>query len=230
MADPTPDPDRNPAEQPGDAGGPEQEAARPAADGAAGGTEPGTAQEPGAGTDPQDGAGPEGLTVDDILGAPQSTDAGSADTGEPGAGQAPSEAEALAAERLEELRRLQAEFVNFKHRTAREKEQLRTYVTGDLLQALLPVFDDIDAARGAGDLTEGPFASIANKLEEILVRQGLSRIGAVGETFDPAVHEAVLQQPTSEVEPDQIAMVLRSGFRIGERVVRPAQVAVAVAE
>ncbi|MUN62084.1 nucleotide exchange factor GrpE [Kocuria sediminis] len=166
--------------------------------------------------------------MDDILSTPQSTDAGSADAGAAATAEDPSAA--LAAERLEELRRLQAEFVNFKHRTAREKEQLRTFVTGDLLQTLLPVFDDIDAARQAGDLADGPFASIANKLEEILVRQGLTRIGAVGEKFDPNVHEAVLQQPTSEVEPDQVSMVLRSGFRIGERVVRPAQVAVAVAE
>jgi molecular chaperone GrpE len=216
MPDSTPDPDQNPA---GDAGRTPDEPVE------------GAAETAGAGR-PQEGeAGPEGLTVDDILGTPQSTDAGSADQGAAGAAaETVSEDAVLAAERLEELRRLQAEFVNFKHRTAREKEQLRTFVTGDLLQTLLPVFDDIDAARQAGDLSEGPFASIANKLEEILVRQGLSRIGAVGEKFDPNVHEAVLQQPTSEVEPDQVAMVLRSGFRIGERVVRPAQVAVAVAE
>ena len=211
MPDPTPGPDENPAENAfeNSAGNPDEQAAQDSG--------PGSPEE----------AGQEGLTVDDILSTPQSTDAGSADAGA-AAEEDPSAA--LAAERLEELRRLQAEFVNFKHRTAREKEQLRTFVTGDLLQTLLPVFDDIDAARQAGDLTDGPFASIANKLEEILVRQGLTRIGAVGETFDPNVHEAVLQQPTSEVEPDQVSMVLRSGFRIGERVVRPAQVAVAVAE
>ena len=214
MADPTPGPDENAAEN-----GP----------GNVPGDPTGSSGEQGPGPGPREGAGPEGLTVDDILSTPQSTDAESAD-----AGQAPAEGEdssaALAEERLEELRRLQAEFVNYKHRTAREKEQLRTFVTGDLLQSLLPVFDDIDAARQAGDLTEGPFAAIANKLEETLVRQGLERLGAVGERFDPNVHEAVLQQPTSEVEPDRISMVLRSGFRIGERVVRPAQVAVAVAE
>ena len=52
----------------------------------------------------------------------------------------------------------------------------------------------------------------------------------MGENFDPQVHEAVLQQPTSEVEPDQVSMVLRNGYKVGERVVRTAQVAVAVAE
>lgn len=213
MPDTTPGPDENPAEN-----APEHSAGTP---------DEQRAQD--SGTGPREEAGPEGLTVDDILSTPQSTDAGSADD-EAAAAEGADPSAALAEERLEELRRLQAEFVNFKHRTAREKEQLRTFVTGDLLQALLPVFDDIDAARRAGDLTDGPFAAIANKLEEILVRQGLTRIGAVGEKFDPNVHEAVLQQPTSEVEPDQVSMVLRSGFRIGERVVRPAQVAVAVAE
>ena len=91
------------------------------------------------------------------------------------------------------------------------------------------MIDDIDAARRHGDLAEGPFASIARKLEEALTRQGLERVGEVGEAFDPHVHEAVMQQPTEEVEPDQVAMVMRSGYRIGERVLRPAQVAVAVA-
>ncbi|MEX5293699.1 nucleotide exchange factor GrpE [Kocuria sp. CPCC 205268] len=218
MPDPTPGPDENAAEN-GPGNGPGDAAAQP---------DEHRSQDSGSG--PREEAGPEGLTVDDILSTPQSTDAESGDAAPSAAEAADSPSAALAEERLEELRRLQAEFVNFKHRTAREKEQLRTFVTGDLLQTLLPVFDDIDAARQAGDLTDGPFAAIANKLEETLVRQGLVRIGEVGEKFDPTVHEAVLQQPTSEVEPDQVSMVLRSGFRIGERVVRPAQVAVAVAE
>lgn len=217
MPDPTPGPDEN-ADGHGTGNVPGDPAAAPGED---------RAQDPGTG--PQEEAGPEGLTVDDILATPQAPGAESGDAAPEAVGE-DSPAAALAEERLEELRRLQAEFVNFKHRTAREKEQLRTFVTGDLLQTLLPVFDDIDAARQAGDLTDGPFAAIANKLEETLVRHGLVRLGEVGEKFDPNVHEAVLQQPTSEVEPDQISMVLRSGFRIGERVVRPAQVAVAVAE
>lgn len=135
----------------------------------------------------------------------------------------------LAEERLEDLRRVQAEFQNFRNRSAKEKDGLREYVVGDVVTALLPVIDDIDAARRHGDLAEGPFASIARKLEEALTRQGLERVGEVGEAFDPHVHEAVMQQPTEEVEPDQVAMVMRSGYRIGERVLRPAQVAVAVA-
>ena len=136
---------------------------------------------------------------------------------------------ALAAERLDSLLRLQAEFTNYKNRTAREKEQLRLFVISDLVGALLPVFDDIDAARKHGDLQEGPFASIATKLEELLGKQGVERFGEVGDAFDPNIHEAVLQQPTDEVAEDHVSMVLRYGYRVNDRVVRTAQVAVAVA-
>ncbi|WP_455123021.1 nucleotide exchange factor GrpE [Rothia mucilaginosa] len=136
---------------------------------------------------------------------------------------------ALAAERLDSLLRLQAEFTNYKNRTAREKEQLRGFVTSELVTALLPVLDDIDAARKHGDLQEGPFASIATKLEELLSKQGVERFGEVGDAFDPNIHEAVLQQPTDEVAEDHVSMVLRYGYRVNDRVVRTAQVAVAVA-
>ena len=136
---------------------------------------------------------------------------------------------ALAAERLDSLLRLQAEFTNFKNRTAREKEQLRGFVTSELVTALLSVLDDIDAARKHGDLQEGPFASIATKLEELLGKQGVERFGEVGDAFDPNIHEAVLQQPTDEVAEDHVSMVLRYGYRVNDRVVRTAQVAVAVA-
>ena len=178
----------------------------------------------------QDASQDGGLTVDDILDTPQSQDAESADAASSTGDAAPegdSEAQRLADERLEDLRRLQAEFVNYKNRTVREKEQLRDFVSGELIAALLPVLDDIDAARKAGDLEDGPFAAIATKLEDALGKKGLTRIGEVGESFDPTVHEAVMQQPTDEVEPDHVSMVLRSGFKVGAKVVRAAQVAVA---
>ena len=178
----------------------------------------------------QDASQDGGLTVDDILDTPQSQDAESADaassTGD-AAAEGDSEAQRLADERLEDLRRLQAEFVNYKNRTVREKDQLRDFVSGELISALLPVLDDIDAARKAGDHEDGPFAAIATKLEDALGKKGLTRIGEVGESFDPTVHEAVMQQPTDEVEPDHVSMVLRSGFKVGAKVVRAAQVAVA---
>ena len=178
----------------------------------------------------QDASQDGGLTVDDILDTPQSQDAESADAASSTGDAAPegdSEAQRRADERLEDLRRLQAALVNYKNRTVREKDQLRDFVSGELIAALLPVLDDIDAARKAGDLEDGPFAAIATKLEDALGKKGLTRIGEVGESFDPTVHEAVMQQPTDEVEPDHVSMVLRSGFKVGAKVVRAAQVAVA---
>ena len=75
-----------------------------------------------------------------------------------------------------------------------------------------------------------PIRCDRTKLEETLGKQGVERFGEVGEPFDPNIHEAVMQQPTDEVEPDHISMVLRYGYRVKDRVVRTAQVAVAVAE
>ncbi|MDO4253823.1 MAG: nucleotide exchange factor GrpE [Kocuria sp.] len=168
------------------------------------------------------------LTVDEILGTEQTGQARAADQDAPATDDdvTPDLAQ-VAEDRLEDLRRLQAEFVNYKNRTERERTALRDHVISDVLGSLLPVFDDIDAARAAGDLTDGPFAAIATKLEDLLAKQGLERLGEIGEAFDPSVHEAVLQQPADGVESDHISMVLRSGFRVGARVVRAAQVAVA---
>lgn len=165
------------------------------------------------------------LTAEDILGAEQTDEARAADQDQ--SAEAEESDAALAEARLEDLRRLQAEFLNFKNRTERERAGLRDHVISDVLGSLVPVFDDIDAARAAGDLADGPFAAIATKLEDLLAKQGLERIGEVGEAFDPNVHEAVLQQPADSVESEHISMVLRSGFRVGTRVVRAAQVAVA---
>ncbi|MDO5618604.1 nucleotide exchange factor GrpE [Kocuria sp.] len=184
-------------------------------------------QDTGQGGEPGVGAGAEQetpLTAEEILNAEQTEEARAADQENSAED---SEFAQLANDRLEDLRRLQAEFVNYKSRTDRERAQLRDHVASDVLGSLVPVFDDIDAARAAGDLTDGPFAAIATKLEDLLAKQGLERLGAIGEAFDPNVHEAVLQQPAEGVEADHISMVLRSGFRVGGRVVRAAQVAVA---
>lgn len=139
----------------------------------------------------------------------------------------------LAAERLEDLQRLQAEYVNYKRRVDRDRVAVQEKAVADVLDSLLPVMDDIHAARGHGDLTDGPFASIAEKLEGSLGRFGLERFGAVGESFDPTIHEALLHQEwDGSVEAQDstattIVMVLQPGYRTGERVIRPARVAVA---
>ena len=96
-----------------------------------------------------------------------------------------------------------------------------------VLNSLLPVLDDVDAARQHGDLSDGPFAAIAAKLENALKTYGLTRIDETGVEFDPTVHEALIQQP-GDVELDTVSQVLRSGYKAGDRVLRAAQVIVAV--
>ncbi|WP_298888478.1 nucleotide exchange factor GrpE [uncultured Serinicoccus sp.] len=142
----------------------------------------------------------------------------------------------LAAERLEEMRRMQAEFVNFRNRTQREREGDRGRATGAVVEALLPVLDDVHSAREHGDITEGsPFAAIADKLEQALGRFGVERVGAVGDVFDPTVHEALMHLPaeSSPVELPEgttemtVVQVVQPGFKVGDQVVRAARVAVA---
>ncbi|GAA4878643.1 nucleotide exchange factor GrpE [Serinicoccus chungangensis] len=142
----------------------------------------------------------------------------------------------LAAERLEEMRRMQAEFVNFRNRTQREREGDRGRATGAVVEALLPVLDDVHSAREHGDITEGsPFAAIADKLEQALGRFGVERVGAVGDVFDPTVHEALMHLPAdrSPVELPEgttemtVVQVMQPGFKVGDQVVRAARVAVA---
>ena len=139
----------------------------------------------------------------------------------------------LAAERLEDLQRLQAEYVNYKRRVDRDRAVVQEKAIADVLDSLLPVMDDIHAAREHGDLSDGPFAAIADKLESNLGKFGLERFGTVGERFDPNVHEALLHQAwdgTVEAQDNDattIVMVLQPGYRTGDRIIRPARVAVA---
>ncbi len=134
------------------------------------------------------------------------------------------------AELREDLQRLQAEYVNYRKRVERDREAVRELAVQSVMNNLLPVLDDIDAARAHGDLTEGPFASIANKLDVVLEGYGLERIDEAGVEFDPNIHEALLQQPHPEIPVDHVAMVLRPGFKKGERIMRAAQVIVSLGE
>ena len=87
--------------------------------------------------------------------------------------------------------------------------------------------DDIQAARDHGDLADGPFAAIADKLESTLGKYGLERFGAKGEVFDPNEHEAMAQTPLEGAEPGTVIEVYQSGYRINGAVLRPARVVVA---
>ena len=136
----------------------------------------------------------------------------------------------LAAERLLDLQRLQAEYVNYKRRVDRDRDVVREQAVASVIEALLPGLDDIPLARQHGDLEGGPFAAIADKLEATLSRFGVERFGEPGEAFDPNLHEALMHTqaelaPGTEVT--TVVQVLQPGYRSGDRVVRAARVAVA---
>ena len=137
-------------------------------------------------------------------------------------------------ERTADLQRLQAEYVNYKRRVDRDRALTQERAVRDVLEALLPVLDDIQGARDHGDLTDGPFAAIADKLEASLGKYGLTRFGDKGEAFDPMVHEALMHQAWPEGDPaldgaegTTVVMVLQPGYKTGDTVIRPARVAVA---
>jgi molecular chaperone GrpE len=145
-------------------------------------------------------------------------------------GAALAEEDTMAASLLADLQRLQAEYVNYKKRVDRDRDVIRTTAVGSVVEALLPVLDDIHMARQVGDLAEGPFAAIADKLESILGRYGVERLGEAGQEFDPNVHEALMHVEAELPEGSTgttVVQVLQPGYRIGDRLVRAARVSVA---
>ncbi|WP_372594346.1 nucleotide exchange factor GrpE [Actinotalea sp.] len=136
-------------------------------------------------------------------------------------------AQAVAAEHLADLQRLQAEYVNYRKRVERDRLVARDQTVVAMIEALLGVLDDVELARQHGELAEGPFAAIAEKLEVALGRFGWERYGAAGEPFDPTVHEALMHAHSDEVSEPTVVQVLQPGHKVGERIVRAARVAVA---
>lgn len=122
--------------------------------------------------------------------------------------------------------RLQAEYFNYRKRVERDRDLARETTLQSTLSALLPVLDDIDAARNFGDLVEGPSSAIINKLDGILGQLGLTRINEVDVEFNPEIHEAVITQASEIIKNDNIIQVFRSGYVVGTKVIRPAQVMV----
>jgi molecular chaperone GrpE len=154
------------------------------------------------------------------------------ETSEPGEteGVALAEEDTMAATLLADLQRLQAEYVNYKKRVDRDREVIRHTAVGSVVESLLPVLDDIHMARQAGDLADGPFAAIADKLEATLGRYGVERLGEAGQEFDPNVHEALMHVEAELPEGatgTTVVQVLQPGYRIGDRLVRAARVSVA---
>jgi len=134
---------------------------------------------------------------------------------------------------LDLAQRAQADFANYKRRTAQELEQKIRDANAGLLTQLLPVLDDLQRAltNVPADVAEHSWAQgiglIGQKLENLLGNQGLERIGGEGELFDPRIHEAVAYEEHPAYDEGQVASVYRAGYRLRDRVLRPAQVVVA---
>jgi molecular chaperone GrpE len=180
-----------------------------------------------------DGKGPDGKAPDGgAPDGPAGVDGSPAD-GKAGTAADPAELAAAreqAEERLADLQRLQAEFVNYRKRVERDRGQFLEVGKQKVFESLLPVLDDVHLARQHGDLESGPFAAIAEKLEAALQRLGLERYGEPGEAFDPEVHEALMHTQAELAEGTTVTtvvQVLQPGYRAGDRVLRPARVAVA---
>ncbi len=161
---------------------------------------------------------------------PTSTDAPGSDSQHDEAAEAIDRAQQAAAEHLADLQRLQAEYVNYRKRVDRDRDAAGDLATVKLIEALIPTLDDIAGAREHGDLEGGPFKAIAAKLEEALGRFGWTSYGAPGEEFDPQFHEALMSQPSSDVDVPTIQEMVQQGHRVGDRVVRPARVVVSQPE
>jgi molecular chaperone GrpE len=138
-------------------------------------------------------------------------------------------------EYLDHLRRLAADFDNYKKRQARLAEQQTAQAGARILRGLLPVLDDLERSldalskAGVDETLRGGVVLTARALREVLLREGLAEITPDGEVFDPREHEALMAQPTAEVAEGTVLAVVQTGWRLGEQVIRPARVVVAAA-
>ena len=134
----------------------------------------------------------------------------------------------LVAEYRDRAARAEAELQNFRMRVERDRQANREAVIAEVIRGLLPVLDDLDRAEVHGDLTGGPMEMVAQKLRSAFERYGLAPVGEVGEDFDPAKHEAMVRLPEAGAEGETVADVIEGGYILGERLIRPAKVAVKV--
>ncbi|MFK4103869.1 nucleotide exchange factor GrpE [Streptomyces sp. NPDC019531] len=129
-------------------------------------------------------------------------------------------------ERTADLQRLQAEFQNYRRRVERDRVAVKEIAIANLLTELMPTLDDIGRAREHGELLGG-FKSVAESLETVAAKMGLQQFGKEGEPFDPTIHEALMHSYAPDVTETTCVAILQPGYRIGERTIRPARVAVA---
>jgi molecular chaperone GrpE len=136
------------------------------------------------------------------------------------------EAQAALAERTGDLQRLQAEYINYKRRVDRDRDVTRKAGIESVLKDFLPVLDDLRSAREHGELSGG-FKAVAEEVERVAGKYGLEAFGQPGDPFDPHIHEALLHAHASGITGPTCVEILQAGYRIGDRVLRPARVAVA---
>ncbi|MER6189165.1 nucleotide exchange factor GrpE [Streptomyces cyaneofuscatus] len=129
-------------------------------------------------------------------------------------------------ERTADLQRLQAEYQNYRRRVERDRVTVKEIAVANLLSEILPVLDDVGRAREHGELVGG-FKSVAESLETVVAKLGLQQFGKEGEPFDPTIHEALMHSYAPDVTETTCVAILQPGYRIGERTIRPARVAVA---
>jgi molecular chaperone GrpE len=138
----------------------------------------------------------------------------------------PDEMAARIGELTTDLQRLQAEYVNYKRRVDRDRELVRENATYTALAPIVEVLDTIDRAREHGELDEG-FQTVADQLERVVANAGLVKYGEPGDPFDPRLHEALSHiGEDPDVEVTTCKVIAKAGYRIGQRVVRAAQVLV----
>jgi len=148
-----------------------------------------------------------------------------------GAGSSQADEERAAAlaqvkERTADLQRLQAEYANYRKRVERDRTAVREQSLANVLTELLPVLDDIGRAREHGELSGG-FKSVAESLESVVSKLGLVSFAEKGDPFDPTFHEALLHSYSGDVDQPTCVQILQPGYKIGDRILRPARVAVA---
>ncbi|HEX4833162.1 MAG TPA: nucleotide exchange factor GrpE [Trebonia sp.] len=133
------------------------------------------------------------------------------------------------AERTADLQRLQAEYANYRKRVDRDRATVREYAISSVLTELLPALDAIGIARDHGELSGG-FKSVADQIQSAVTKLGLATYGQKGDAFDPKVHEALTSSYSPDVTEDTCVEIFQPGYKVGERILRPARVAVAAPE
>lgn len=186
-------------------------------------------------TEPVEGEGPvirDRRRIDPLTGEVRpgavGADSAAAPAGNPPTAPDPAsviEIEGQLAERTADLQRVQAEYANYRRRVERDRQAVAEQALASVLVGLLPLLDDIDRAKAHGESGQA-FTMLADGLDATLTKLGLERFGDAGEPFDPTVHEALTHGYSAEVSEATCAEVFQPGYRVGDRVLRPARVAV----